>query len=85
MQFPFRFLCDFTYYLSLKEDKSRSAFIHVPTLHKFTAQEISSALTAAIKEMYLQVLKLDAMKDVTDIDGDAGHTVGFTEKRAAVV
>ncbi|XP_050704950.1 pyroglutamyl-peptidase 1-like isoform X2 [Eriocheir sinensis] len=51
---PGRFLCDFTYYLSLKEDKSRSAFIHVPTLQKFTAEEISSALAAAIKEMYLQ-------------------------------
>ncbi|KAK8403122.1 hypothetical protein O3P69_000962 [Scylla paramamosain] len=48
---PGRFLCDFTYYLSLVEDKCRSAFIHVPMLHMFTAEEIAAALAIAIKEM----------------------------------
>ncbi|XP_045605877.1 pyroglutamyl-peptidase 1 [Procambarus clarkii] len=59
---PGRFLCDFIYYLSLKEDRLRSAFIHVPTLNKFSAQDISAAVAAAIKEMYKQVVERDTLK-----------------------
>lgn len=74
----------------MKEDKSRSAFIHVPTLQKFTAEEISSALAAAIREMYLQVLKLDTMKEVTEeekntLANQVDHADGLEEKTAAVV
>lgn len=65
---PGRFLCDFIYCLSLNENKSRSAFIHVPTLEKFTAEEISAAVAAAIKEMYSQIQEMDDMNDVTEIE-----------------
>ncbi|KAK4315683.1 hypothetical protein Pmani_000469 [Petrolisthes manimaculis] len=56
---PGRFLCDFIYYLSLNEDRIRAAFIHVPPLSKFSAQDISASIAAAIKEMYAQVLELE--------------------------
>ncbi|XP_068232635.1 pyroglutamyl-peptidase 1 [Palaemon carinicauda] len=58
-----RFLCDFIYYTSLHEDKSRSAFIHVPTLNKFSKEDISSAIEKAVKEMYLQVTKQDMLEE----------------------
>lgn len=64
---PGRFLCDFIYYTSLKQDKSRSAFIHVPTLNKFTKEDISAAIAKAIKEMYRQVAKNDQCES-TEVD-----------------
>ncbi|XP_063861913.1 pyroglutamyl-peptidase 1-like [Scylla paramamosain] len=67
---PGRFLCDFTYYLSLVEDKCRSAFIHVPMLHMFTAEEIAAALAIAIKEMYLQVMEMDNRTKVAEVNGN---------------
>ncbi|KAK7074717.1 Pyroglutamyl-peptidase 1 [Halocaridina rubra] len=57
---PGRFLCDFIYYTSLRQDKSRVAFIHVPTLNKFPKEDIADAISMAIKEMYNQVLENDA-------------------------
>ncbi|XP_071545728.1 pyroglutamyl-peptidase 1 isoform X1 [Panulirus ornatus] len=66
---PGRFLCDFVYYLSLKKDRSRSAFIHVPTLNKFSAQDISAAIAAAIKEMYNQVMERDNLDGSLDLKG----------------
>lgn len=57
--FIFRFLCDFIYYLSLNEDRTRAAFIHVPPLSKFSAQDISASIAAAIKEMYAQVVEME--------------------------
>lgn len=67
---PGRFLCDFTYFLSLAEDKCRSAFIHVPTLNKVTVEEIVAALATAIKEMYLQVVEMDNGTKVAEVTGD---------------
>lgn len=63
-------MCDFTFYLSLAEDKCRSAFVHVPTLNKFTAEEIAAALATAIKEMYLQVLEMDNGTKVAEVNGN---------------
>ncbi|XP_066967724.1 pyroglutamyl-peptidase 1 [Macrobrachium rosenbergii] len=57
-----RFLCDFIFYTSLHEDKSRSAFIHVPTLNRFSKEDIASAIEKAVKEMYLQVNEHDRVE-----------------------
>lgn len=62
-------MCDFIYYLSLKRDRSRSAFIHVPPLNKFSAQDISAAIAAAIKEMYKQVMERDSLDGNSDPKG----------------
>lgn len=43
----------------------------MPTLLRYTAKEISAALAAAIKEMYLQVLEIEAMRKVTQVNGNA--------------
>nr|XP_053641447.1 pyroglutamyl-peptidase 1-like [Cherax quadricarinatus] len=64
-----RFLCDFIYYLSLKEDRNRSAFIHVPTLNRFSAKDISAAVAAAIKEMYKQVVERDMQEGKEELNG----------------
>ncbi|MPC48667.1 Pyroglutamyl-peptidase 1 [Portunus trituberculatus] len=69
--YPGKFLCDFTFYLSLVEDKCRSAFIHVPTLNKFSAEEITAALATAIKEMYLQVVEMDNGTKVVEVNGNS--------------
>ncbi|XP_063585923.1 pyroglutamyl-peptidase 1-like [Penaeus indicus] len=55
-----RYLCDFIYYTSLKQDKSRVAFIHVPVLEKSSEQDTAAAIAAAIKCMYGQVAERDS-------------------------
>jgi len=53
---PGRYLCDFTYFLSLHQDKSRSAFIHVPPLQKpYTVIDLALGLQASIQAMLCQV------------------------------
>ncbi|TRY55188.1 hypothetical protein DNTS_032667 [Danionella cerebrum] len=47
-----RYLCDYTYYLSLYEGAGRSVFVHVPPLGKpYSAEELARALRALILEM----------------------------------
>ena len=58
-----RFLCDFIYYSSLKNDRSRAAFIHVPTLEKFPKEDIAAGVEMAIKEMYWQVKERDMERE----------------------
>ncbi|KAG5889118.1 hypothetical protein JTB14_034176 [Gonioctena quinquepunctata] len=43
------YLCEFIYFLSLKEDNKRTLFIHVPTLDKLTAEEMAERLLKIIK------------------------------------
>uniref|UniRef100_A0A673TEM0 Pyroglutamyl-peptidase I n=1 Tax=Suricata suricatta TaxID=37032 RepID=A0A673TEM0_SURSU len=52
-----RYLCDFTYYMSLYQSHGRSAFVHVPPLGKpYNADQLGRALRAIIEEM-LDVLE----------------------------
>uniref|UniRef100_A0A0B6ZNE1 Pyroglutamyl-peptidase I n=1 Tax=Arion vulgaris TaxID=1028688 RepID=A0A0B6ZNE1_9EUPU len=54
---PGRYLCDFTYFLSLHTNKDCSAFIHVPPLDApYTASELAVGLRTAICAMLKQVL-----------------------------
>ena len=39
-------------------------------LNKFSAEEICAALATAIKEMYLQVLEMDTVNEVTEVNGN---------------
>uniref|UniRef100_A0A3P9AHZ8 Pyroglutamyl-peptidase I n=1 Tax=Esox lucius TaxID=8010 RepID=A0A3P9AHZ8_ESOLU len=58
-----RYLCDYTYYMSLYLGKGRSAFIHVPPLEKpYSAQDLGKALQAVVGEM------LELMGAVEDDD-----------------
>lgn len=53
---PGRYLCDFSYFVSLNIDKSRSAFIHVPPLEQpYSANQLAKGLQAAITAMLKQV------------------------------
>ncbi|NP_001018362.1 pyroglutamyl-peptidase 1 [Danio rerio] len=47
-----RYLCDYTYYMSLFVGEGRSAFVHVPPLDKpYSAEDLARALRAIIREM----------------------------------
>ncbi|XP_053507152.1 pyroglutamyl-peptidase 1 isoform X1 [Ictalurus furcatus] len=47
-----RYLCDYTYYVSLYLGKGRSAFVHVPPLgNPYSAEQLAQALRAVILEM----------------------------------
>ncbi|XP_056302025.1 pyroglutamyl-peptidase 1 [Danio aesculapii] len=47
-----RYLCDYTYYMSLFVGEGRSAFVHVPPLDKpYSAEDLARALRAVIREM----------------------------------
>ncbi|XP_060073603.1 pyroglutamyl-peptidase 1-like [Ylistrum balloti] len=53
---PGRYLCDFSYFLSLNIDRSRSAFIHVPPLDQpYSGKQLAQGLEAAITAMLKQV------------------------------
>lgn len=46
---PGRYLCDFSYFVSLHIDKSKSAFVHVPPLNKpYSGQELAEGLEQVI-------------------------------------
>ncbi|KAF4521079.1 hypothetical protein B566_EDAN012378 [Ephemera danica] len=52
-----RYLCEYVYYTSLKMDRNRSLFIHVPEIGKpYTAQELAKGIKCVISEM-LQFLR----------------------------
>ena len=53
---PGRYLCDFIYYTSLHQDKSKVAFIHVPPLNSpYTAEELAVGIQKAIHAMLEQL------------------------------
>merc|ERR1712071_182128 len=57
---PGRYLCDFTYFSSLRIDRKRSAFIHVPCLDQpYSALQLAQALKVAITTMLQQVREND--------------------------
>lgn len=49
---PGRYLCAFTYYLSLNKDSNKSLFVHVPSEERFSIYE----MTIAIKSIIIQSL-----------------------------
>ncbi|CAJ0594948.1 unnamed protein product [Cylicocyclus nassatus] len=51
---PGRYLCAYSYYLSLSHDKSRSLFIHVPEFDEVCTLEV---VTEAIQKIILAILK----------------------------
>lgn len=58
-------MCGYIYYVSLHQDASRTAFLHVPHIIKnedLQAQDITAALVDAIKELYQQVKHRDSQK-----------------------
>ncbi|KAG7177544.1 pyroglutamyl-peptidase 1-like [Homarus americanus] len=58
-----KFICEYEYYLSLSQDKSRSVFIHVPPIStEHSVQDIADALGIAIKELYHQVDEVDSRR-----------------------
>lgn len=51
-----RYLCDYSYYTSLYIDRTRCAFIHVPTLDKgYTSEELAQGVRMAILLMLEQI------------------------------
>jgi len=50
-----RYLCDFSYYVSLSVDKSRTAFIHVPPLDRYSADDLAEGLKSAVLAMLKQI------------------------------
>ncbi|XP_078314756.1 pyroglutamyl-peptidase 1-like [Crassostrea virginica] len=51
-----RYLCDFSFYVSLSIDKSRCAFIHVPPLNQpYTEDQLGEGLALAIRAMLRQL------------------------------
>lgn len=53
---PGRYLCDFSYFLSLNQDKNRAAFVHVPPLDKpYSANELGLCLQQCIQAMMKQL------------------------------
>ncbi|KAM9439651.1 pyroglutamyl-peptidase 1 [Clarias gariepinus] len=57
-----RYLCDYTYYVSLYLGKGRSAFVHVPPLGKpYSAEQLAQALRAVILKM------LDLLEHSTEV------------------
>ncbi|KAK8739958.1 hypothetical protein OTU49_003284, partial [Cherax quadricarinatus] len=55
-----RFICEYVYYLSLHQDRLRSAFIHVPPIEEnLSASDIATGLAVAVEALYQQVLELD--------------------------
>ncbi|KAK3890446.1 hypothetical protein Pcinc_005603 [Petrolisthes cinctipes] len=62
---PGGFVCGYIYYVSLHQDASRTAFLHVPHIDKnegLYAKDITAALVDAIKELYQQVKLRDNQK-----------------------
>ncbi|XP_002731379.1 pyroglutamyl-peptidase 1-like [Saccoglossus kowalevskii] len=52
-----RYLCDFSYYLSLSQDCSCAAFVHVPPLGKpYTAKQLAKGLKMIIQCLLNQVV-----------------------------
>ncbi|XP_028833974.1 pyroglutamyl-peptidase 1 [Denticeps clupeoides] len=55
-----RYLCDYTYYVSLYQGERRCAFVHVPPLEKpYSAEDLGRALKAILREM-LKILEEQA-------------------------
>ena len=55
-----RYLCDYSYYLSLYEGKRRCAFVHVPPLEEpYSAKELGQALQAVVTEMLGLLTKVE--------------------------
>ncbi|ELU08570.1 hypothetical protein CAPTEDRAFT_162094 [Capitella teleta] len=53
---PGRYLCDFIFYTSLNQDRSCSAFIHVPPLNQpYTAKQLAAGIRESIKAMLRQL------------------------------
>ncbi|XP_005107404.1 pyroglutamyl-peptidase 1 [Aplysia californica] len=53
---PGRYLCDFSYYISLHQNRDCSAFIHVPPLGSpYSGAELALGLQASIRAMLTQV------------------------------
>ncbi|XP_007533272.1 pyroglutamyl-peptidase 1 isoform X3 [Erinaceus europaeus] len=51
-----RFLCDFTYFLSLLQGCGRAAFVHVPPVGRpYSARQLGLALRAVVLEMLAQL------------------------------
>ncbi|XP_047446670.1 pyroglutamyl-peptidase 1-like [Mugil cephalus] len=51
-----RYLCDYTYYMSLYLGQGHSAFVHVPPLGKpYSSQDLGRGLQAVIQEMLTQL------------------------------
>nr|XP_023423265.1 LOW QUALITY PROTEIN: pyroglutamyl-peptidase 1-like protein [Cavia porcellus] len=84
-----RYVCDYTYYLSLHHGNGHAALIHVPPLsHWFPASLLGKALQAIIREMLEQVgkfkLKAKAAENRTALLLPKGRRLGnisFTEKQ----
>ncbi|XP_059474317.1 pyroglutamyl-peptidase 1-like [Neocloeon triangulifer] len=54
-----RYLCEFSYFSSLSQDKSKAIFIHVPELNKpYTANELAKGIKGVIREMLNQRKRL---------------------------
>nr|XP_045605878.1 pyroglutamyl-peptidase 1-like protein [Procambarus clarkii] len=57
------FICEYVYYLSLHQNRFRSAFIHVPPIRdNISASDIAAGLAAAIEALYHQALDLNNKK-----------------------
>ncbi|KAK7074716.1 Pyroglutamyl-peptidase 1, partial [Halocaridina rubra] len=54
---PGNFVCGFVYYLSLNEDKSSTAFIHVPSQDNSSIKDTTDALEEAIITLYQQLMQ----------------------------
>jgi hypothetical protein len=47
-----RYLCEYTFFSSLSQDKSKALFIHVPELNKpFSADQLADGIKGVIKEI----------------------------------
>ncbi|CAG0924642.1 unnamed protein product, partial [Notodromas monacha] len=58
-----RFLCEFTYFTSMCVDKTRVAFVHVPPLGIYSAEEVADTLKMCIGEMLQQLFSSDGIKE----------------------
>ncbi|KAM4678390.1 pyroglutamyl-peptidase 1-like protein [Discoglossus pictus] len=61
-----RYLCEYTYYISLDLGKGRAIFIHVPPLTRtLTAERLAQVLQLVIKEVLRQLMQIPGAPDDT--------------------
>ncbi|KAJ0174371.1 hypothetical protein K1T71_010517 [Dendrolimus kikuchii] len=61
-----RYLCEYIYYTSLCFDNSRTLFVHVPDMDKYSSEDTAKGLERILELCLEQINEVEAAKEVTE-------------------